>query len=731
MVRAKRTTRGVRRGLGRGACVACALIALPVAEARATITVANTNDTGVGSLRRAITDAAVGETIVVPAGTYSLTSGELVITKSLTIAGAGAADTIVRAGGPDRIFETSGGASTITLSGLTIRDGRVASPSGIAKGGGVWNQDATLTLDGVVVTNNQVDTNGTPSSTPGGIAYGGGVTNDSGSLTLMRSEISGNTASGKGGDNPGSSTGGPGGIVRGGGLYNTGTLAVTQTSFAQNETNAAGGRGGPGANGGPGGFADGSGAWVEPASRPARISSSTFSGNLGDSPGGAGGSGGGAFGPGGLSRGGGLFVSSSDGTIALANLTAAGNIARTSGSGTAQGGGVYAQTTSPAKVELSHASLSANTAVGTPTAAGGNLRPDARVELRSTILTGGVAAAGLENCAPGAVSLGHNLESRTPSQCGFSGALADKIGVDPLLGPLQANGGPTPTLALLAGSPAVDGGDGAQCPAADQRAVPRPQGPGCDIGAYERAPGAATTGSASAVQPTTATLGGTAANPDALAGEASVQYGTTPAYGATSAPRAVGPGAAAAGFEATVAGLSPSTTYHYRAVVTNATGAAFGVDRTFATPAAPSPPVITPTATVAPVLGPLKLSRRTVLPVGTGRASRPHGATLTYTDSQKAKMTLTVLRARRGVRVGRRCLARRPASAKGTPRRCTRYVRVGKLVHSDIAGKNRVRITGRVAGKPLPVGSFRLAAVARNAAGLASRKRLVSFRIRR
>jgi hypothetical protein len=54
-----------------------------------------------------------------------------------------------------------------------------------------------------------------------------------------------------------------------------------------------------------------------------------------------------------------------------------------------------------------------------------------------------------------------------------------------VLGPLQDNGGPTWTHALLPGSPALDVGDPAQCPATDQRGVPRPQGAGCDIGAFE------------------------------------------------------------------------------------------------------------------------------------------------------------------------------------------------------------------------------------------------------
>lgn len=56
---------------------------------------------------------------------------------------------------------------------------------------------------------------------------------------------------------------------------------------------------------------------------------------------------------------------------------------------------------------------------------------------------------------------------------------------DPQLGPLQNNGGFTPTHALLPGSPAIDAGHSESCLATDQRDVARPQGAGCDIGAYE------------------------------------------------------------------------------------------------------------------------------------------------------------------------------------------------------------------------------------------------------
>lgn len=90
-------------------------------------------------------------------------------------------------------------------------------------------------------------------------------------------------------------------------------------------------------------------------------------------------------------------------------------------------------------------------------------------------------------------SLAESQGFEVQPSCGFSGS--DLLGADPLLGPLDDNGGPTPTHALSlgsaavnAGSPAAPGSGGAACSAVDQRGVERPQGPRCDIGAYERAP---------------------------------------------------------------------------------------------------------------------------------------------------------------------------------------------------------------------------------------------------
>jgi hypothetical protein len=60
-----------------------------------------------------------------------------------------------------------------------------------------------------------------------------------------------------------------------------------------------------------------------------------------------------------------------------------------------------------------------------------------------------------------------------------------KAPINPRLGPLALNGGPTRTHSLLAGSPAIDVGATSDCEATDQRGVSRPQGAGCDIGSYE------------------------------------------------------------------------------------------------------------------------------------------------------------------------------------------------------------------------------------------------------
>ena len=113
--------------------------------------------------------------------------------------------------------------------------------------------------------------------------------------------------------------------------------------------------------------------------------------------------------------------------------------------------------------------------------------PLGKQTLLNTIIAGNTSEAGPQNCRTNEVkieSLGHNID--TDGSC-FLAAAGDRPKTDPRLGRLADNGGPTRTLALLAGSPAIDAGGGKDCPKADQRGTPRPQGAACDIGAFELA----------------------------------------------------------------------------------------------------------------------------------------------------------------------------------------------------------------------------------------------------
>jgi hypothetical protein len=80
------------------------------------------------------------------------------------------------------------------------------------------------------------------------------------------------------------------------------------------------------------------------------------------------------------------------------------------------------------------------------------------------------------------VDLGYNICSDGSS--GITNATS-RANIDPLLGPLADNGGPTMTIGLLDGSPALDVLPPTKCPATDQRGVARPVGPQSDIGAFE------------------------------------------------------------------------------------------------------------------------------------------------------------------------------------------------------------------------------------------------------
>jgi hypothetical protein len=166
--------------------------------------------------------------------------------------------------------------------------------------------------------------------------------------------------------------------------------------------------------------------------------------------------------------------------MTLTNVTVSGN---TSG----DGGGILH--TGGSTMILRDCTIANNTigAGGGP----GGIRAYSPVSMRNSIIAGNESA----NCSVGGnlTSLGYNLESA--DTCGLN-ATGDKIDTDPLLGPLQDNGGtsvglgePTLTHALLPKSPAINAGDPAFSPPPDydQRGVgfPRVLYGRVDIGAYE------------------------------------------------------------------------------------------------------------------------------------------------------------------------------------------------------------------------------------------------------
>jgi hypothetical protein len=177
-------------------------------------------------------------------------------------------------------------------------------------------------------------------------------------------------------------------------------------------------------------------------------------------------------------------ISNSGGMLSLNNTTVSGNNAANGG-----GGGIY---NINGTTTLKNSTIAGNTSA---LSYGGGIYSDlagggGTVNLQNTIVAGNTGYF-TQDVYGDITSLGYNVIGDATNS-GFTPATGDLTNVDPLLGPLQVNGGPTLTHALLPGSPAIDAGNPAGCSdqdgnplTTDQRGVARPQGARCDIGAFE------------------------------------------------------------------------------------------------------------------------------------------------------------------------------------------------------------------------------------------------------
>jgi hypothetical protein len=447
-----------------------------------TLTVTNVSDSNPNSLRDLITQAAPGDTINFAdglQGTIMLTSGELALTKNLDIEGPGAAQIAVSGNNASRVFDIASGVN-VTLAGLTISNGQVKASSTNSDvyvfGGGIYNA-GTLTLSNCAVSNNlaEADVANSNGFLMLAYSYGGGLFNI-GTATVTDCSFTGDTASysfTSSGSNSLVLDGGHGAAIAnvglltvtdsrldgntaagyGGGLYNSGLAAATGSTFSNNTAvNGGGGTNTPVNTDVYGGGIDNDLGTLALANCTVANNQVKSSLNLSGATGRT------------ISSGGGLY---SLGEVTLINCTITGNsVSATNLQGSsvavAQGGGVTIDPSSP------HAGRLVNTIVA------GN-----RSNIQGPDAFGAFA------------SLGHNLIGKTDDSSGWVGT--DLTGtksspLDPLLGPLQDNGGRTQTMALQSGSPAIDAGDNNYSPGPnDQRGegFARIVNGTIDIGAFE------------------------------------------------------------------------------------------------------------------------------------------------------------------------------------------------------------------------------------------------------
>lgn len=427
-----------------------------------------------------ISGSPTGTTIIDGAGIdrcFDVFNSIQVTLENLTITGGapgfGAAPGTTSAHGGGLRIGWAGNPPTVVLDDVVFTGNEALLPGGaVSQGGAIWNQ-GSLAMTGGGCTQNQAKNDGGGISAPAGSqtqlvqvtidgndANRGGGVHNAGSMTIDECAVTGNSSLGAGGGivNPGSlgiglslvegNMAGAGvGSSFGGGIDSSGTLDAIDTTIRANGVDGSGGA----LNVGSGGVAnltrctlngnDASlnGGAIQNLATLTAVNC-TLSGNT--TPG----SGGALY----------TFVAA---TSTFVNVTIVGN-------GGSNSGGIWNDTFAPGKVELWNSILDGNL----PADYGG---------------TGPLVAGGVVLVSDGSTGLG----------------APHLVSTLAMLGPLQANGGPTETHALLAGSPAIDAGSPVDCatPASgplleDQRQMPRPvdgDADGidvCDLGAFEAGP---------------------------------------------------------------------------------------------------------------------------------------------------------------------------------------------------------------------------------------------------
>jgi hypothetical protein len=398
--------------------------------------------TGLNSLAGAVAQANLdkqSDTIMLAPGQYNL-SGQLKLSNpyGLTIEGTApsAGATVIDAGGISRAFLVktvppfpSGLPLSFTFQDLTIQNGVATDDGQSGPASTEADGGGILALDVKNVTlNSVVLQNNIAQAFPGDDPKGGGVyfSTSDGLLTITKSVIQNNKALG-------SST--PNG-AKGGGIYTDNPVAISGSTLSGNLAS--------------GDFADGGGAWF---ANQAVLVNSTIAGNVASVAG---------FSANGA-HGGGLFFSK--GMATLTNVTVAYNQAQ--GPGGSTGGGIEQVSGANPRLTLVNTLVALNHADG-------NVGHDYNGDVTQS---------------------DHNLIGNADGSFGFSAARGDRFGstanpLDPKLGQLADNGGPTPTVALLSGSPAIDAGDDGAQPTTgpnDQRGAgyARAVNGTIDIGAFE------------------------------------------------------------------------------------------------------------------------------------------------------------------------------------------------------------------------------------------------------